>query len=243
VQSGRWAQKPWPPPTRSPAGTGAAIRSDRARLLPRSWRRHLPLLAGLTLLWVGGWAVVVHGTRGPVGIERPLNDLLTDNKLPLFGVATFFSHVGDPPVFAVLALLMLGVCALVRSGRAAVTLAVAMGVTLVACEGLKLVVARRQIFFALTFPSGHVAVTSVFATVVVLLCRRRGPVGVRLSRPVCVALMVAAVGAVVAVAASMVTLGLHYVSDTTAAAPIGVVVTLLAAAAVDSLAGRSAPGR
>jgi hypothetical protein len=212
-------------------------------LLPPTWRRRLPVLVALTVVWVAAWAVAVHGGRGPLGVERPLNDLLTRNRMRVNALAVFFTHVGDAPVIVVLSALLLGLCALGRTTRTAFALVVGLATTLVLCEGLKHLVGRRQIMHALCFPSGHVAVTSVFATVLVLLFHRLGPLGRRGQPHLGRAVVAVGGAAIVAVAAAMVITGDHYVTDTVTAAPMGISVTLLAAAAADFLAARSGPAR
>jgi membrane-associated phospholipid phosphatase len=205
-------------------------------LLPTSWRRHLASIVAASALWVAAWAVAVHGGRRPLAVERPLNDLLTRLHPQLHHVAAVFADLNHPPVFAGLMALMLGLCAWGRSPRAAITMAVALVVTLGLVEVLKEVVGRVNITGTLTFPSGHVGVTSVLATVVILLARRGGPLGRRLPDGARVAILAVALASVVAVAVSMVVLGDHYVTDTIAAAPIGLSVTLVVAAVADSRA-------
>jgi membrane-associated phospholipid phosphatase len=228
-------------PFGAPDGTGDD--GHRADLLPGPWRRHLRLVVGASVLWVLGWAIAVHGGRAPLRIERPLNDLLTRSRPQLQHVAFAFASLNQPAVLATVLAVILGLCAGGRSVRAAATLLTAVPATFLVCEELKLHSDRYNSFGIGTFPSGHTGVASVLATVIVLLAWRRGPLGRRLARPLAVALMVVAAAAVGAVAASMVILGAHYVTDTIAAVPIGVSITLVAARVLDSLAPPSAPGR
>jgi membrane-associated phospholipid phosphatase len=225
------------------AGVEAGDDGHRPDLLPAPWQRHLRFVVGASVVWVLAWGIAVRGGRAPLAVERPLNDLLTRNRPHLAHVAFAFASLNKPAVLATVLAVMLGLCAGGRSVRAAITLLAALPVTFLVCEELKLHAHRYNSFGTGTFPSGHVGVTSVLATVIVLLARRRGPLGRRLPRPLAVALMIVAGAAVVAVAASMVILGAHYVTDTIAAVPIGVSITLVAARAVDASAAPSAPGR
>ena len=227
----------------TPAAAGAGVQEDPADLLPAPWPARLRLVVGASMLWVLGWGLAVRGSHGPLQVERSLNDLLTGSRPRLVHVAFAFASLNKPAVFTPVLAVMLGLCAAGRSARAAASLLVALPVTFVVCEVLKLHGDRFNTFGTLSYPSGHVGVASVLATVIVLLARRRGPLGRRLARPVGVGLMVVAAAAVSAVAASMVILGPHFVTDTIAAAPIGVSITLVAARAADVLGGPYAAGR
>jgi membrane-associated phospholipid phosphatase len=226
-----------------PSGTAGPVSPGSLDLLPASWRRHLCAIVTVSAAWSGGWAVAVHGGRRPLALERPLNDLLTARKPQLVHVAEAFVSINKPLVFAALMIFMLVLCTAGRSPRAAVTLAGALTVTLVLVEVLKHVVGRVNTYGLLTFPSGHVAVTSVLATLTVLLARRRGPLGRHLPVGARVVLMIATVGSVIAVGLSMVILGGHFVTDTIAAAPIGVSVTLVTAAGADAFSRAASPPR
>jgi hypothetical protein len=218
-----------------PSGAGGPGPPASLVLLPGTWRRHLLAIVTVSAGWVGAWAIAVHGGRRPLAIERALNDFLTDQRPHLRSVADAFVSINKPPVFAALMLVMLGLCFGGRSPRAAVTLAAALTVTLGIVETLKHVVGRVNTFGVLTFPSGHVGVTSVLATVIVLLARRHGPLGRHLPWAARTALMIGGIASVVAVGVSMVILGGHFVTDTIAAVPIGLSVTVVAAAAADAV--------
>jgi hypothetical protein len=251
LMSGRTAPAPGQPPGwalhRRWAGAGApgegGGKEEPADLLPAPWPARLRLIVGASMLWVLGWGLAVRGSHGPLGVERPLNDLLTRSRPHLVHVAFAFASLNKPGVFAAVLAVMLGLCAAGRSARAAAALLVALPVTFVVCEVLKLHCDRVNAVGTATYPSGHVGVASALATVIGLLARRHGPLGRRLARPVAVGLMVTAAAAVGAVAASMVILGNHFVTDTIAAVPIGLSITLVAARAADLRAGPSAPGR
>jgi len=199
-----------------------------------------PIVAA-SAAWVSVWAVTVDRGRAPLALERLLNDLLTGHRPQLAGVARAFASINRPLVFAGVMLAMVALCAADRSVRAAVTLVVALPTTVALVDALKHLDGRINTFGTLTFPSGHVGVTTVLASVAVLLARRHGPLGRRLPGPARLAVMAVAVGSVAAAAASMVVLGAHFVTDTIAAAPLGLSVTLAVAAAADSRARRVLP--
>jgi membrane-associated phospholipid phosphatase len=156
-------------------------------------------------------------------------------------VADAFVSLNRPLVFAALMLFMLGLCAGGRIARAPVTLAVALVVTLGLVETLKHVVGRLNTYGVPTFPSGHVGVIAVLATLTVLLARRHGALGRHLPMAARLVLMIGTVAAVVAVSLSTVILRGHFVTDTIAAAPIGLAVTVVVAAAADALAAAVMP--
>jgi membrane-associated phospholipid phosphatase len=212
-----------------PAGSGRD-----GRLLPPSWRRHIPLIVGLCFLWVLGWAIAVRNRNGPLGIERRLNDALTSTRPHTVHVAFFFADMSRPAIFAGLLAIVVGLCAAGRSLRAVAVLGISVVVTFGACEELKSLVNRHGGFGLLTFPSGHVGLTSAVSTVVFLLARPGGPLGRRLPAAARVLIISVAIAAIPSVAASMVILGAHYVTDTIAAAPLGMGITLAAAWLTDS---------
>jgi membrane-associated phospholipid phosphatase len=219
------------------------VTGDDGRLLPAAWARPGALTVGLGALWVLGWALAVEGTDGPLGLDGPVDDALARTRPALGGLASVVAGASHPGHFAVLLLAVVAVCLLGGSRRAVAVLVVAVAAELVVCEALKDVVDRHLVLGPLTFPSGHVATASTVATVLVLLARPGGPLAARRGRTFARLVAVGAVASVPVVAASMILLGDHYFSDTVAAAPLGLAVTLLAAALVDRLAPRLRPGR
>jgi membrane-associated phospholipid phosphatase len=218
---------------------GRDIDRDRRALVPATLRRALPLITGLTVLWVGALGLLVAGRIGPLGPDRPIDRYLINLRFHgLNRPASAIAALDTPAHVVFLSVVGLILCVAIRSARTAVTVAGSVAVDLVAVEVIKELVRRRQLLPGYTYPSGHVATAAVIATVIVLACRRDGPAGRYVGRLRRVAFTVLGVLIVVVVAASMIIIQDHYFTDTIAAAPLGATVTLLVASVVDTQARR-----
>jgi len=187
---------------------------------------------------VAGLSLAVAGTNSPLGPDGPIDHFLISLRCRLNGPATAIGSLSHPARFAVLLVLLLVGCALLRSLQAALALLISLAGTEVAVEILKRVVDRHEAIFAETFPSGHTAVATVIATVAVLACRPGGPVRVHISPRAYRWILAAAAVVVVVVALSVIIIQDHYFTDTLAAFPLALAVTLVVAWALDALAAR-----
>lgn len=185
---------------------------------------------------VAGLSLAVAGTNAPLGPDGPVDRWLISLRGHLNGPASAIGSLSHPARFAVLLVLLLVGCALLRTGRAALALLISLAATEVAVEILKRAVDRHEAIFTQTFPSGHTAVATVIATVAVLACRPGGAAGVTVSPTAFRVVAWIAALLVVVVAASVIIIQDHYLTDTLAAVPLGLAVTLLVARALDALA-------
>jgi len=192
-------------------------------------RRLAGAALGLVLLGVlvGPLAVLVHDQWGPlVRLDAATSraaERLVEAAPAVLTAARLVTHLGDPVVVTVASVLTL-VVLLARGARrlALYVLLVRLGALLLSTS-VKLAVARaRPVFdlpvataFGYSFPSGHALGGSAFwlSTAVVLLPLVR-PAARRW-------LLGAAVAIALAVAASRVLLGVHYLSDVAAGLVLG----------------------
>jgi membrane-associated phospholipid phosphatase len=209
--------------------------------MPERVRRLLPIVVLATAVWVGGFGLLVAGKLGPIGPDGSI-DRHVSSLDPYLGVpAQDVAAMGRASHFAVVVVVVLVICAAIRSIPTAVAFLVSVGLDLVAVEAIKEIVRRRmvipgyQILSGYTFPSGHTATATVVATIAILICRREGPAGRYLSARLRATVTVVAVLIVVAVSTSMIIIRDHYFIDNLAAIPLAATITLLVAAGVDAV--------
>ena len=147
----------------------------------------------------------------------------------LLSVVRALTHLGDPAVVTVVAVIAAVVCWRVGRRSAALYLLVARAVAVVLGFALKDVVRRARPVFAhpvahangFSFPSGHALGSAAAYASVALVLRTRVPTTVRVA---------AGVAVPVVVAATRVLLGVHFPSDVVAGLVLGWSIALLLAA-------------
>lgn len=209
--------------------------SSAGGLLP--WRR---AAAGLAVACAVGAVVLgvrYHDAAGPGRFDR----WWAPGSGPADGSAAYRAlwavvTLGDPVVVAVIGLGLAAWSAWRRHWAGALLAVVGPALAAAANDFLFKPVVNRTLGGVLSFPSGHtIAVTSV-ATVAAILVAAR----FRRRRRV----TLAAVGAVpCAVAAALVTLDLHYLTDTVGGLLAGVAIVLLTGLAIDAVAVRTGARR
>jgi undecaprenyl-diphosphatase len=205
--------------TAPPTSTAAAADRAGARLL-------LAVLGGLTVAVAAvPLAVLVRSEYAPV-VRLDVRtsaaaEAAVSGSAPLLALARAVTLLGEPVLMTVAAAAL--VVALAARGRSRLALYVLLARVgaLVLSSGLKLAVDRSRPVFdepvatalGASFPSGHALGSAAFwvTTAVLLVPRTRHP---RL-------LLGAAVAVAVAVAASRVLLGVHYLSDVTGGLLLG----------------------
>jgi membrane-associated phospholipid phosphatase len=202
-------------------------------LVPARWRRRAPALVALGTTWMLAWSLLEEGSDGPVVFDGPVDGALHRLQPPLGSIAGTFAGMSSAVHFGLLLLVLLALCRLARSTRAAVALVVALGAELLATETLKYVVAATTPLGGATFPSGHTATAAVIAVVIGLLASGGGPLARRVDGRLLLAVTVLAWLSVVAVGASMVIIDAHSASDVVAAGPFGAAVGLAVAVGTD----------
>ena len=141
--------------------------------------------------------------------------------------------LGDPVPVTVITVVLLLACIAGRRWRGAVLLAVAVPAAAALTELLFKPLVGRTLSGGLSFPSGHA--TGMFALTAVIAVLLLGPQRPRLPAALRVALALCAYAAAVAVAVALVSLGLHYFTDTVGGAAVGTAVVLSAALILDRL--------
>jgi undecaprenyl-diphosphatase len=193
----------------------------------------------LAVLVATGWSPLVDLDRSAVRHARAL----VDDHEALRLAARAVTHLGDPQVVTVLAVLLAALAWVRERRRAAVALLVVRALSVVTSSGLKLLVDRPRPddVPALThvttasFPSGHALGSAALWVSVALLSRHR------LGRPTAVAV---ALVVPLLVAATRVLLGVHFPSDVVAGLLLGVVCAAVGVRAVPGASpGRSPTGR
>jgi membrane-associated phospholipid phosphatase len=151
-------------------------------------------------------------------------------------ILKFLVDVADPiPVAVMTTALFLG-CLATRRWRAAVFVAVPVPVAGALTEYLLKPLIDRTLVGGLSFPSGHTTgIIALAGTVAVLLIN---PIRPRLPVAVRVLLALAALLTAAVVAVALVTLGLHYFTDTVGGAAVGTSVVLATALIIDRLGSR-----
>ncbi len=206
-------------------GSAHVVLGERAR-------RVLPgLVAAEALIMVVLSFLLWHATRADAvdgAVERAL---YAPPGQAARGIAAAVSLVGSPTAAAVLAVGLAAV-AWSRTREASLCLfaPLAVGAAALVEKALKALVARTRPSTAIlshlhdrSFPSGHATDSTALATAAVVLVWAIGPR--RLRRP----LTAAAVAYAVAVAASRLVLGVHYLTDVIGGVVVGTGVVLAAA--------------
>lgn len=160
-------------------------------------------------------------------VDARLQAILGNHRAVLIQIV----RLGDPiPVTELVAALVLA-CAAARRWRGAVLLVIAVPAAAALTELLLKPLIDRTLGGGLSFPSGHA--TGIFALAaaiaVLLIDRPLMPAALR------VLLALGAYGVAVAVAVALVSLGLHYFTDTVGGAAVGTGVVLTTAFILDRL--------
>ena len=208
-------------------------------LLPASAR---PLAAGLLAACVavtvllGAW--FRHHTRAgwldtavDVRVQASLGGHLATLNL--------LAGLGDPvPVTAMTAALVLA-CLVTRRWLGAVLAVVSVPAAGALTEFILKPLVDRTMHGWLSFPSGHA--TSMFALAMTCIVLLVDPPRRRLSAAVRILLALCAVALAIAVAATMVALGLHYFTDAIGGTAVGIATVLAITLLLDQAAARALP--
>ena len=194
-----------------PTGGGGRLTGRSASVvLAASLRVWLGLVAGLAAL-----VVVVLGVRyaddsRPGRVDARIGEAVYGVGPPWRYVAQALDFLGEPVGAAVLVVVTVTGCLLLRRPRAAVLVVVGVGVAVGMTRFLKHLVGRTINGGHLSYPSGHTAFLTGFALVVALLVTGRlglgGTAGASL-------VLAAALVAGVAMGWAQVALGAHYPTD------------------------------
>src|SRR4051812_37624152 len=195
------------------------------------WR----LIAGVSLLVVVPLTVLARvGWHPLTSVDRRTDDSAHTYVLDhtwLLSTAQKLTHLGDPLVVTVLAVLAAVVMLALGRRRAAVYLLLVRAVAVVLGDGLKEVIRRARPVLAhpvahahgFSFPSGHALGSAALYASIAIVLASRVPFSARLALGLLPALCVAA---------TRVLLGVHFPSDVVAGLFTGWAVALLLAAAV-----------
>jgi len=205
--------------------------ADLSRLRTPGWR----LIAGLSLLVVVPLTVLARvGWHPLTSFDRRSDDSAHTYVLGhdwLLSTAQKLTHLGDPLVVTVLAVLGAGVMFLMGRRRAAVYLLLVRLVAVIVGDGLKELIRRARPVLAhpvahaqgFSFPSGHALGSAALYASIAVVLGPRVPFAVRLALGVLPPLVVAA---------TRVLLGVHFPSDVVAGLVAGWAIALLLAVAV-----------
>ncbi|WP_030687009.1 phosphatase PAP2 family protein [Streptomyces globisporus] len=189
------------------------MRRGRVRavvVLPSAVRVGLGGIAGLAAVVVGVLGVLYAGDGRPGGVDVRVLAVVGGAAPSSWDVALGLDFLGEPVGAALLVLVAVTGCLLLRWPRAAVLLCVGVGAAVGVARGLKFLVGRTIHGDNLSFPSGHTAFLTAFVLVVALLVVGR----LRLGR---VAGLLLVFGVALVAGAAMgwaqVVLGAHYPTD------------------------------
>jgi membrane-associated phospholipid phosphatase len=181
--------------------------------------------AGTTAL-LGVW--LGHGTHtDPVdtAVDSAVRASLSGHPKLL----DLLARLGDLPAITVITVILVLTCLLRRRYRGAVLLALSVPAAAVITERLLKPLVGRTLLGFLSFPSGHATVTFALATAITVLLA-----GVpALPRAVRLTVAAAAFAVAAIVAAAMIALGLHYLTDAVAGAAVGIGTVLATALLID----------
>ncbi|MGW6538596.1 phosphatase PAP2 family protein [Streptomyces sp. NPDC055051] len=180
-----------------------------AALLPpssRAWLGPTAALAAAAVLLIG---FRYSGAGGPGRVDTRIGSAV-DGTVPEWRRAALaVDFLGEPVGAAVLVLLAVAGCLLLRRPRAAVLLVAGTGLTVAATKVLKPLIGRTIHDGSLAYPSGHTAFLTAFALVLALLAARR------LGRVTgCLLALAAALAAGAVMGWAQVALSAHYPTDT-----------------------------
>jgi membrane-associated phospholipid phosphatase len=199
-------------------------------LRPFCWLVIVPALAGVAIL-----ASRVTNSRGPLAIDRRVDDPVVYRLHPLRPLFADLTQLGSPPGVAALSVLLGVACLSVRRWRAAL-LALAcppLGGALTEYALKPLVGRRAGHYFA--FPSGHTTGAVAVAAVITLLLLPAGAF-TRLPHWLRLLLALTAVVLASAVPLGLIVLRYHYATDVLAGAAVALAVTVTLALALDATA-------
>lgn len=196
---------------RSASGRGGRVTGRPApAVLPPSLRARLGLIAALAGLVLVVLGVLYAGDSEPGPGDARIRAAVGGVGLPWWYVVQATDSLGEPVGAALLVMVTVTGCLVLRRPRAAVLVVVGAGLTVGTTMLLKPLVGRTINGGHLSFPSGHTAFLTAFALVVALLATGR----LGLGRAAGTLLMLAA--ALVAGGAmgwAQVALGVHYPTD------------------------------
>jgi membrane-associated phospholipid phosphatase len=185
---------------------------------------------GLVLFAILALAVRVGHRTSPFGIDAAINSWIAQNRVaPIVSVSIFLARIGAGVLgdFIIPGLIILGLV-LARRWRQAIVVAVALIASSLLVEGLKVLVHRARPLDGLTteptwsFPSGHSTHAATLVVMLMIVLRWRW-------------FYVVGAAYAVAMAASRVYLGVHWLSDVAGGLVLGAAVAVLVSVAFGRL--------
>jgi membrane-associated phospholipid phosphatase len=206
-------------------------------LLPAAWRRPAVVLLAICLAVAAFLGVRYAGHTQPgrldSAVDARLQAWLPGSRLvPLTRLGT------TAPVTLMTAALVLA-CLVTRRWLGAVLAVVSVPAAGALTEFILKPLVDRTMHGWLSFPSGHA--TSMFALAMTCIVLLVDPPRRRLSAAVRILLALCAVALAIAVAATMVALGLHYFTDAIGGTAVGIATVLAITLLLDQAAARALP--
>lgn len=230
------------PPDASTNHTADVPSPRDCSLIPPRWQRAVRVVVLFSVVAGAVLAAAVHGDDSPTLLDVAASEALKASPQPSTELRWFVVLVGNPVSTAVIMGVITAMALIGRWWRAAAFAIVAPGLSAALAWFLQPWIGRtlRGIF---AFPSGHTVTTASVAVVAVVLMLR----ACSAHRWIRTLLAAAALSVPIAVAIFLVTLDLHYLTDTIGGACMSLAVVLSTALVIDALAafldGRSSRGR
>ncbi len=205
-------------------------------LRPFLWLVVLPCLAGVAVL-----TSRVAGTRGPLGVDRAVDDRLVYRLRPFTGLFRDLTQLGSPLGVGVLSALLAGICLAVGQRRAALLSITGPPLAGTLTEYVLKPAIGRQAGHLFAFPSGHTTGAVAVAAVIGMFLLPNGPLASR-STPFRFGMALLAAILASGVPIGLIVLRYHYATDVLAGAAVALASTLLAALTLDRIAGGRGTG-